>query len=114
MCGIRKQKREQAKCGRTGHQKQNQPLPSLKKNSIEMSTCSNPGRDQPGTHQCSACKKKNYCSPSCQTADWPIHKEECPGHLRKVGLANLEKARGFDRVSNLKQTFRYADLAANK
>ena len=31
-----------------------------------------------------------------------------------MGLANLEKARGFDRVRHLQQTFRYADLAATK
>ena len=57
-------------------------------------TCANPGCDQPGTNRCSACKTTVYCCILCQTADWVHHKEECPGHLRKVGMANLEKAKG--------------------
>ena len=79
-----------------------------------METCANPGCDQPGTNQCSACKTTPYCGPICQTADWVHHKEECPGHLRKVGMANLEKAKGFDRVHNWQQTLRHAELAATK
>jgi MYND finger len=77
-------------------------------------TCSNPGCDQPGTKQCGACKTTPYCGPSCQTADWPRHKEECPGHLRKMGMAHLQKAVGFDRQQNWIQTLRYADLALTK
>ena len=68
--------------------------------------CSNPGCDQPGTKQCSACKTKAYCGPICQTADWQHHKEECPGHLRKMGMAHLEKAKGFDKDCNWVQTLR--------
>ena len=79
-----------------------------------MTTCSNPGCDQPGTNQCSACKTTPYCGPICQTADWPHHKEECPGHLRKVGMANLAKAKGYNREQNWPQTLRHADLAATK
>ena len=79
-----------------------------------METCANPGCDQPGTNRCSACKTTPYCGPTCQTADWVHHKEECPGHLRKVGMANLEKAKGFDRVQNWPQTLRHADIAATK
>ena len=79
-----------------------------------MATCSNPGCDQPGTNKCSACKMKPYCGPKCQTADWVQHKEECPGHLRKVGMANLEKAKGFHREQNWSQILRYSDLAATK
>ena len=63
---------------------------------------------------CSACKTKNYCGPKCQTAHWSNHKEECPGHLRKVGMSNLEKARGLSRKKNWSQTLRHADLAATK
>ena len=75
-----------------------------------LPTCSNPGCDQPGTKQCSACKTTPYCGPICQTADWTHHKEECPGHLRKVGMAHLEKALGFHRQRNWHQTLRHADL----
>ena len=80
----------------------------------EVTTCSNPGCDQPGTNKCSACKTTVYCGPICQTADWTQHKEECDGHLRKVGMANLAKAKGFHEQQNWVQTLRYAELAATK
>ena len=79
-----------------------------------METCANSGCDQPGTNKCSACKATPYCGTICQTADWAHHKEECPGHLRKVGMANLQKARVFYQERNLVQAFRHADLAATK
>ena len=79
----------------------------------DLPTCSNPGCDQPGTKQCSACKTTPYCGPICQTADWIHHKEECPGHLRKLGMAHLEKAKGFHR-ENWVQCLRHADLALTK
>ena len=82
--------------------------------STVMATCSNPGCDHPGTKQCSACKTTPYCGPICQTADWVHHKEECPGHLRKMGMAHLEKAKGFHRERNWEQTLRYAELALTK
>ena len=81
---------------------------------VEVLPCSNPGCDQPGTKSCSACKTTPYCGPICQTADWASHKEECPGHLRKVGTANLDKARGFNDQQNWVQTLRYGELAATK
>ena len=80
---------------------------------VEVKPCSNPGCDQPDKSTCSACKTTVYCGVLCQTAGWPSHKEECDGHLRKVGKANLVKARGF-HGSNWVQTLRYADLAATK
>ena len=80
----------------------------------EVATCSNPGCDQPGTKSCSACKTTFYCCVICQTADWTKHKEECDGHLRKVGKANLEKALGFYRQQNWMQALRYGELAATK
>ena len=80
----------------------------------DAETCSNPGCDQPGTNKCSACKTTHYCGPICQTADWPHHREQCPGHLRKMGMAHLEKAWAFDRERNRLQTLRYADLALTK
>ena len=80
----------------------------------EVKPCSNPGCDQPGTKSCSACKTTFYCCVICQTADWTKHKEECDGHLRKVGNANLEKAKGFVREQNWVQTLRYAEIAATK
>ena len=79
-----------------------------------VATCSNPGCDQPGTKQCSACKTTPYCGPICQTADWVHHKEECPGHLRKLGTAHLKKAAVFHRERNWQQSLRYADLALTK
>ena len=80
----------------------------------EVPTCSNPGCDQPGTKSCSACKTTVYCCVNCQTADWTNHKEECDGHLRKVGKANLEKARGFVLEQNWVQSLRYGEIAATK
>ena len=79
-----------------------------------LATCANPGCNQPGTNKCSACKTTPYCGPICQTADWGHHKEECPGHLRKVGMANIEKAKGFARQQNWQQAHRHADIAATK
>ena len=46
-----------------------------------------------------------------KTADWPHHKEECPGHLRKVGMANLDKAMGFHREQKWMQAIRYGEAA---
>ena len=83
-------------------------------NLMEMETCANPGCDQPGTNKCSACKTTPYCGPICQTADWAHHKEECSGHLRKVGMANLQKAQEFNDTNNYAQSFRHASLAATK
>ena len=80
----------------------------------EVKPCSNPGCDQPGTKSCSACKTTVYCCVICQTADWTHHKEECDGHLRKVGKANLEKARGFVLEQNWVQSLRYGEIAATK
>ena len=80
----------------------------------EANPCSNPGCDLPGINQCSACKTALYCGPICQTADWAHHKEECDGHLRKVGRANLIKAKGFHLQQNWVQELRYAEIAATK
>ena len=79
-----------------------------------IAICSNPRCDQPGTNSCTACKTTVYCCIICQTADWPYHQQECQGHLRKVGIANLEKAKGFESEQNWVQSLRYADLAATK
>ena len=79
-----------------------------------LSCCSNPGCDQPGTSKCSACKTTSYCGPTCQAAHWPRHKEECEGHLLKVGSAHLVKALGFYASHNWVQTLRYSDLALAK
>ena len=80
----------------------------------DVNPCSNPGCDQPGTKSCSACKTTLYCCVICQTADWVHHKEECDGHLRKVGIANLTKAKRFHGQQNWVQSLRYGDLAATK
>ena len=80
----------------------------------EVKPCSNSGCDQPGTKSCSACKTSVYCGVICQTANWAHHKEECDGHLRKMGKANLDKAAGFHRQHNWAQVLRYAEIAATK
>ena len=71
-----------------------------------LSCCSNPGCGQPGTNQCSACKTTPYCGPTCQSADWPHHKEECEGHLLKIGSAHLAKAKGFFDARSYVQALR--------
>ena len=80
----------------------------------EVKPCSNPGCDQPGTKSCNACKTTVYCCVICQTADWAHHKEECPGHLRKVGTTHLAKAKGFHQQLNWVQALRYGELAATQ
>ena len=81
---------------------------------VTPSCCSNPGCDQPGTSKCSACKTTPYCGPICQTAHWTCHKEECEGHLLKVGNAHFAKAKGFYSNRNSVQVLRYSDLALAK
>ena len=83
----------------------------------ELETCACPGCDQPvGSKKCGACKSTPYCCGKCQTEDWPRHREECPGHLRKMGMAHLGKAKSFFQESdrNWPQILRYADLALTK
>ena len=79
-----------------------------------VAKCSCPGCDQPGTSVCASCLQFSYCCRTCQTADWSRHKEECPGHLLKMGMAHLSKASGFYRELNFLQTFRYSELALTK
>ena len=81
---------------------------------ISMTTCACPGCDQPGTNGCASCRLVGYCSRVCQTADWLHHKEECPGHLRKMGMSHLNKAEKFSREQNWLQSLRYSDLALTK
>ena len=81
---------------------------------VEEKPCANLGCDRPGTSSCSACKTTFYCGVICQTADWAHHKEECDGHLRKVGMANLAKAVVFERQQNWVQLLRLGELAATK
>ena len=86
----------------------------MAEDAAEVTPCSNPGCDQPGTNKCSACKTTVYCCVICQTADWSDHKEECPGHLLKVGKTNLIKAKGFHDGQNWVQALRYGEIAATK
>ena len=81
---------------------------------MNLEICANPGCSQPGTNKCSACKTTAYCCVICQTAHWILHKEECQGHLLKVGKAHVDKAEGFHREQNWMQTLRYGKLAATK
>ena len=41
-------------------------------------------------------------------------RRQCPGHLRKLGMANLAKAKGFHQQQNWAQTLRYGEIAATK
>ena len=81
---------------------------------VVVATCSAPGCSEPGTNKCSACKTTPYCCVACQTIDWSQHKEECQGHLLKLGTIHLEKARGFDRERNFVQSLRFSELALTK
>ena len=81
---------------------------------MASSRCCCPGCEKPGTNHCSACKTTVYCGPNCQTADWPHHKEECEGHLHKVGMKHLTKATGFQHVRNWMQSLCHCDLALAK
>ena len=78
------------------------------------SPCCCPGCDQPGANHCSACKTTFYCGSRCQTEDWPRHKEECDGHLKKIGMSHFTKAMGFHRECNWVQALRHIDLSLLK
>ena len=80
----------------------------------DIETCSAPGCSEPGTNKCSSCKITLYCCVACQTVDWPLHKEECQGHLLKVGVSNIQKAMGFEAEHNWVQSLRFSELALTK
>ena len=81
----------------------------------EVAICARPGCDQPGPSLCASCRLVGYCCRTCQVEDWPRHKEvDCQGHMRKVGMAHLQKAKGFNRDRNLVQLLRYSELALGK
>ena len=81
----------------------------------EVAICVRPGCDQPGPSLCASCRLVGYCCRTCQVEDWPRHKEvDCQGHMRKVGMAHLQKAKGFNRDRNLVQLLRYSELALGK
>ena len=80
-----------------------------------VETCSRPGCDEPGTSLCGSCRLVKYCCRICQVEDWPRHKEaDCQGHIRKIGMAHLQQAKGFRRDRNFVQTIRYSELALVK
>ena len=81
---------------------------------IKVATCSCPGCDQPGPSLCASCKLVGYCCRTCQVEDWPRHREECQGHIRKVGMAHLRKAEGFHQDDDWLETLRYSELALVK
>ena len=81
----------------------------------ETTICTRPGCDQPGVSLCASCRLVGYCCRTCQVEDWPRHKEtDCQGHLRKMGMAHLQKAVGFYQDDNWMQTLRYSELALVK
>ena len=81
----------------------------------EVAICARPGCDQPGPSLCASCRLVGYCCRTCQVEDWPRHKEvDCQGHMRKVGMAHLQKVEGFRRDRNFVQTLRYSELALVK
>ena len=81
---------------------------------VEVTICACPGCDQPGTSFCASCGLVKYCCRTCQVEDWPRHKEECQGHIRKVGMAHLQKAKGFHRDFQWVQALRCSELALVK
>ena len=81
---------------------------------IEVATCSCPGCDQPGPSLCASCRLVGYCCRTCQVEDWPRHMKECQGHMRKVGMAHLQKALGCQRDFNWMQSLRNSELALVK
>ena len=88
---------------------------SKKKKKKKKKFCSRPGCDQPGPSLCGSCRLVGYCCRTCQVEDWPRHKEtDCQGHLRKIGMSHLLKARGFHRDNNWVQSLRHSDLALVK
>ena len=74
------------------------------------SMCCCPGCEKPGMKLCSACKNAFYCGPTCQTADWPHHREECEGNLQKVGMKHLSKGYGY----NFEEAIRQSNLGLAK
>ena len=81
----------------------------------EVAICACPGCDQPGPSLCASCRLVGYCCRTCQVEDWPRHKEvDCQGHIRKIGMAHLQKAEGFRRDNNFVQLLRYSELALVK
>jgi hypothetical protein len=51
------------------------PLPFAKVASDKCATCK--GEGKPKLLLCSKCKQIQYCSPTCQKADWKEHKKDC-------------------------------------
>ena len=77
--------------------------------------CTRPGCDHPGPSLCASCRLVGYCCRTCQVEDWPRHNEtDCQGHLRKIGMSNLQKAERFGRVRNWVQLLRYSEVALVK
>ena len=79
-----------------------------------VTSCASPECFEPGTSFCGSCGLVKYCSRTCQTADWPHHKKECQGHLRKLGIKHLEKAKGFRGERNFVQSLHSSELALTK
>ena len=81
----------------------------------EVTICTRPGCDHPGPSLCASCRLVGYCCRTCQVEDWSRHKEEnCQGHLRKIGMAHLQKAERFDQNHDWMQSLRYSELALVK
>ena len=81
----------------------------------DVAICACPGCDLPGTSFCASCRLVKYCCRTCQVEDWPRHREvDCQGHIRKVGMAHLQKAKGFHRDRDFVQTLHHSELALVK
>ena len=46
-------------------------------------SCYTCGKRSFSMSRCGACKVATYCSPTCQKADWKVHKQDCKNHVTR-------------------------------
>ncbi|EDU47482.1 MYND finger [Pyrenophora tritici-repentis] len=87
------------------------PVPSPTTTPNLCATC-----HTPTPRKCSTCKNIRYCSATCQTTDWPLHKPVCKRYLASL-TQRPEKTTTrrilFFPLSATKPTFHYLTLSTN-
>ncbi|KAJ7498530.1 hypothetical protein FB451DRAFT_1806 [Mycena latifolia] len=56
--------------------------------------CNEPALDENPHRRCSRCGIARYCSPQCQRANWPVHRQTCMDHkanLSTYAVSNMEE-----------------------